>query len=112
MGRAQITAGRVWRCRVQRRHAVEEIRFVHVAHLTRTVFVNVRKDLRVLLAVSDRACRLNDVRTLRVMVPRMLLKLLGEGDWSLKKEGRKEGCSACSSFKAQSELTSLLLPVD
>jgi hypothetical protein len=52
------------------------------------VFVDIWEDLRVFLAISDGASGLNDVRTLRIVVTRVLLKLLGEGNRSLEWEVR------------------------
>lgn len=71
-----------WRC-VERRHAVEEIRVIGGS---RVILLDIREDLRVLFAVADGTRGLNNVRTLRVVVARMLLELLGEGNRSLEEK--------------------------
>lgn len=51
--RAQITAGRVWRRGIQRRHAFKQIRFVDVARL---ILIDIRQNLCVLFAVAHGSC--------------------------------------------------------
>lgn len=86
MRRAQVAARRVGRGRVQRRHAVEQVGLINGANMAGVVLIDVGQDVSVFLSVANGACGLYYVGALRVVMARVLLKLLSEGNRGLRDE--------------------------
>lgn len=82
--RTQITTWGMRGRGVEWRHAVKKISFVDISRVTCMILVYIWKNLRVFFPIAYGAGCLNDVWAFRIVMSWMLLKLLSEGNRSLK----------------------------